>query len=63
MVAICGGGRACSVPLGLGWLKLSPLQGKVASAADLCQDLRAASASAARAGTRLGEVREGRVGL
>ena len=62
MVATFGGAHARSVSLGLGWLKLLPLQGKVTSTADLCQGLRAASATAARAWSRLGEAREGRVG-
>jgi len=62
VVATCGGAHACSVPLGLGWVKLWPLQRKVASTADLCQGPRAASATAARAWSRLGEAREGRAG-
>lgn len=50
------------VPLGLGWLKLSLLQGKEIPAVNLCQEPRATSASAASAWTWQGEVSEGQVG-
>lgn len=62
MVATCGAAHAYSVPLGLGRLKLSPLRGKAASTAEHYQGLRAAPATAARACTGLGEVRDGGVG-